>query len=96
MTSWEPPKPPDLPAIQLSYFFPQHNLSPNQTKPKHGAATDQPAINLKLASPLSATEIRNQSKQHQVAGETGGLEPRRGAGSPGPAGQGQGKGPARG
>lgn len=60
LTSWEPPKPPDLSAVQLSYF----SRSPafHQTKPKHGTATDQPAINFKLSSPLSATEIRNQNK----------------------------------
>lgn len=51
---------------------------------------------MKLASSLSATEIRNQSKQHRLAGKSGGLKPRRVAGSPGPAGHGQGKGPSRG
>lgn len=95
VTSCEPPKLPGLPAVQLSYFPRSrtfHQTKPNQTKPKHGTATDQPAINLKLASPLSAAEIRNQSKQHQIAGETAGLEPRGVAGSPGLVRRGRGRG----
>lgn len=77
--------------MRLPYF----SRSPafHQTKTKHGTATDQPAINLKLASLLSATEIQIQSREQQIAGGNLGLRATQGGRKPWPGGAGSGTGP---